>query len=341
MKLIIPQLLPTLMIVVGLVLSACSGLLDPSEPGNLVPLTLDEGNVEHADHVVELNGSIFHVETYGDPVNPTIIFLHGGPGSDFRGFLRMKERYAAYSLSDEYYLVFWDQRGSGLSKRHDQDVLTIDQYIADFDAMVDKYSFGEAVLLLGHSWGAMLATQYINTYPAKVKGAVISEAGALTGAILVDIASELFDFDLSAEFLNDAAWDQQFLSADDHARMDYLATLPALEGQPKYHQELTGDDPNPFWRFGAAASRYIQEDGQDSEGTPNFDFTTNLDQYTNKVLFMASGRNEVIGQEHQIMQMEFFPNAELAIIPDSGHDYWWTKSAEVVAAIRVYLDEIK
>ena len=103
--------------------------------------------------------------------------------------------------------------------------------------MIDRYSPGESVILLGHSWGAMYATEYINTHPAKVKGAIISEAGALTGAIFEDIASEVFNFDLFSEWLNDAAWDQQIISPDDHARMDYSAKLLAVEeSQPKYPQ---------------------------------------------------------------------------------------------------------
>lgn len=332
--------LPLFVMLLGLAVTSCA-ILDPTEPGNLVPKTVDEGNPEHADHAVALNGSVFHVETYGDPNNSVIIFLHGGPGGDFRGKLRMKERYDGYSLQDEYYLVFWDQRGCGLSKRHNKDVLTIDVYIEDLNQMIDKYSPGEPVILLGHSWGAMYATSYINIYPEKVKGAVISEPGALTGAIYEDIKSEIFDFNLFAEWLNDWAWDQQILSPDDHARMDYSAMLPAIESQPKYHEEHRGDDPQPFWRYGAAASKYIQEDAQNSEGKFVFDFTTNLDQFTRKVLFMASDNNEAIGEDHQRMQMQLYPNANIVVIPYCGHDFWWTKTAEVVAAIHEYLDEIK
>ncbi len=329
-----------LVIVLIPLISSCN-LLDPNEPGNLVPKTVDEGNIEHAGHAVELNGSIFHVETYGDPTNPTIIFLHGGPGADFRGNLRMKERYNDYSLQDEYYLVFWDQRGSGLSKRHNKNVLTMEVFNEDLNQMIDKYSPDEPVILLSHSWGAMYATSYINTYPDKVKGAVLSEPGALTGAIYEDIKSEIIDFDLFAEWLNDWAWDQQILSPEDHVRMDYSAKHPAIESQPAYHTNLKGDDPQPYWRYGAAASKYIQEDGQDSKGKFDFDFTANLDQYTRKVLFMASGNNTAIGEDHQRMQMQLYPDADIAVIPDCGHDYWWTKTAEVVAAIREYLDEIK
>lgn len=102
-------------------LGACD-ILDPTEPGYLVPPTVAEDSSLPA---IEMNGSRFHIQTFGDPANPVIIFLHGGPGGDHRSLLRMGERHDGYSLADEYFLVYWDQRGAGLSARHDKDVLIL------------------------------------------------------------------------------------------------------------------------------------------------------------------------------------------------------------------------
>jgi proline iminopeptidase len=128
-------------------LLACE-TLDPTEPGNLVPPTVAEDATLPA---IEMNGSRFHLETFGNPANPVIMFLHGGPGSDYRSLLRLAERHNGYSLADEYFLVYWDQRGTGLSKRHDKDVLTIATYTNDLDSLVNRYSPGKPVLLIGES----------------------------------------------------------------------------------------------------------------------------------------------------------------------------------------------
>jgi len=42
-------------------------------------------------------------------------------------------------LSDEYYVVFYDQRGSGLSPRVDPAELTLDSSIEDLDRIVEHY----------------------------------------------------------------------------------------------------------------------------------------------------------------------------------------------------------
>jgi len=317
-----------------LALGACDGLMDPSEPGYLVPPTVAE---DASLPAIDLNGSRFHLETIGNPTDPVIIFLHGGPGGDYRSLLRMGERLDGYSLADEYFLVYWDQRSAGLSKRHDEDVLTLDVYTEDLHALVNRYAQGRQVLLVGHSWGGMYATQYINEYPDRVAGAVLIEPGPLDGPTLERIKDDMFDLDLGAEWLNDYAWNTQFLSPDDHARMDYERMLGLKDSQPKYHQQMDLD-PAPFWRLGAAASRYLQEDGEDENGVAVYDFTTNLSAYTTPVLFIAGSLNEVIGEAFQREQMVQYPSASLVVVQDAGHDLEWTHTAEVLAYVRAYLD---
>src|SRR5687767_1729721 len=60
---------------------------------------------------VELNGYAFHSEHFGAPGKPVLIVLHGGPGADYRYLLGVK------ALADDYQVVFYDQRGTGLSPR--------------------------------------------------------------------------------------------------------------------------------------------------------------------------------------------------------------------------------
>lgn len=311
--------------------------MDPSTPGNLVPPTVEEDLTLPA---IEMNGSRFHLETFGNPANPVIVFLHGGPGGDYRSLLRMAERHNGYSLADEYFLVFWDQRGSGLSMRHDKTVLTLDVYTADLNALVDRYSPGRPVLLIGESWGGMFATQYINLYPGRVAGAVLIEPGPLNGATYERIKGDLEDLDLRAEWLNDYAWSSQFLSPDDHARMDYERLIGLRESQPKSHVQWN-TDPGRMWRMGAAASRYIAENGQDGNGVAVYDFTTNLAAYTTPVLFITGAWSELLGASLQQEQIQRYPAASLQIVAGAGHDVAWVKAADVLTHVRAYLDALK
>ena len=319
----------------GIAASACE-TRSPSEPGALVPRTVAE---DPSLPAIEMNGARFHLETFGNPANPVIVFLHGGPGGDYRSMLRLNERFNGYSLSNEYYLVFWDQRGTGLSERQNKDVLTGAQYVTDLDTLISRYSPGRPVLLIGESWGGMFATRYINEFPERVAGAVLIEPGPLDGATMERLKDDITDLDLGAEWLNDYAWSSGFFTPDDHARMDYERMIGMKQSQPRFHEREV--DPSPSWRLGAAANRYISEDGQDGNGHANYDFTTNLAAFTKPVLFVAGSLSEVLGPSLQQQQVMRYPSASLQVVDGAGHDVAWVKTADVLTRIRAYLDARK
>jgi proline iminopeptidase len=321
------------MMMVGAVALAGCEPLTMSEPGNLVPRTVTE---DPALPAITLNGSRFHAETRGDPTRPVMIVLHGGPGGDYRSLLPLAERHGGYSLAEHYHMVFWDQRGGGLSQRHGKDVLTIDQYDADLLALVDRYAPGAQVTLLGQSWGGMFGTSFIDRHPTRVKEAVFIETGPLKGSTFERIKGRLFDLNLLAEWLNDLAWTTQFFSPDDHVLMDYQMSIGATGAQPR-NNARQGPGAEPSWRDGAIANRYLQEDGQDGDGRFDYDFTSHLQDFTGRVLLIAGSRSEVLGPTLQREQQSLYRRATLAVISGGGHDVHWTHTAAVMEQVRDFL----
>ena len=92
-----------------------------------------------------------------------IIILHGGPGGNG---LEYRTGTAMEKLEQNYAMVYWDQRGQGLSQgKYDTTDVTIDQMVEDLHALILilKYKYGEDInlFLLGHSWGGALGTAYM------------------------------------------------------------------------------------------------------------------------------------------------------------------------------------
>jgi proline iminopeptidase len=311
------------------------GCLDPSSDGNLVPKTADEDPTIPS---VELSGSTFHLETFGSDGAPTIVMLHGGPGSDYRSLLRLRNEVDGARLEDAHLIVYWDQRGCGLSRRHDAADIDGAVYDADLDAVIERFSPGRPVVLIGHSWGGMYATRYIAKHPEKVAGAVLMEPGPLTGQLYSEVASEIQNLDPFSEWLNDYTWAQRIVSPDDHARADYLFALGAFgNSEPGFHKSTT--DREPFWRLGAVAAAAVAKDGV-VDGKPVWDFTKGLERFATKVLFEASANDTVQGVAFQRRQMRFYPSAELAVIANAGHDHPWTQPEASLRPIFSYLAEI-
>jgi proline iminopeptidase len=133
-----------------------------------VPETVsDNPTIPH----VTIDGVTFHTQAYGNPQRPVVVVVHGGPGWDFKSLLPLK------NLADEFYVVFYDQRGSGLSPRVDPATLSMESYLQDLNSIIDYYARDKKVRLIGHSWGAMLVSAYIGKHPEKVTHAVLAEPG--------------------------------------------------------------------------------------------------------------------------------------------------------------------
>jgi len=316
-------------------LGACE-TMTMTEPGNLVPRTVTE---DPSLPAITINGTRLHAETRGSPGKPVLIMLHGGPGADYRSLLRLADRFDGYSLADHYQIVFWDQRGAGLSQRHDKAVLTIDQYDADLLAIVNRFAPGQQVTLVGHSWGGMYGTSFIDRHPERVKEAVFIETGPLRGSTFERIKDDMYDVKVMREWLNDMLWSTQFFSADDHIRMDYQLTLGAWRSQPR-NNARRGPGAQPGWRNGAKVARYLMEDGQDARGRFDYDFTTNLRAFPGRVLLIAGSRSEVLGPTLQQEQLPLYPRARLEVVPGAGHDVNWTNTAQVMQLIRSFLTAV-
>jgi proline iminopeptidase len=112
----------------------------------------------------------------GDKNAFPIIYLHGGPG----GYISDSLIKSLSPLTDEGYDVyFYDQIGSGLSDRlADITAYTVDRHIQDLAAITRELGV-ERVILIGQSWGAILATLFTAEYPEKTERLILTSPGPI------------------------------------------------------------------------------------------------------------------------------------------------------------------
>lgn len=99
-----------------------------------------------------------------------MIVLHGGPDFDTSYLLPELDR-----LSDKFHLIYYDQRGRGRSADSvkPEDV-TLESEIADLDEVREHFHL-DKVVLLGHSWGTVLALEYALRHPERVSRLVLMD----------------------------------------------------------------------------------------------------------------------------------------------------------------------
>ncbi len=301
-------------LIVLLFLNACGKMESMDDPGNLVPKTVTD-NPDLPQLLI--NGTILHTEAFGNPNDPVLIVLHGGPGLDYRSLLQYQEL-----ASDGYYVVFFDQRGSGLSERVDTESITLKNYTEDLKQVINHYTLSDTqeVNFLGHSWGAMYATMFINEYPERITNAIYVEPGGFTSDEIADFFGKTFQPELFSEWMNDMAWVNNGYSSDSHEKVDYKQAM--LVANVIVHQMDNEEHPAPSWRWGGMVSIHLPRDQKE------FDWTTNLAAFENEVLFINSELNTVQTLEHQKGLASHYPNAEVVTINDVGHDVLYQRFEE-------------
>ena len=315
--------------IVAATLSSCE-ILDPGVPGQLVPMTVDE---DLSLPSISVNGTQLHAETFGSPNNPMIVVLHGGPGGDYRSLLKCS-RFS----DDGYFVVFYDQRGSGLSKRHNKGVYTGEFYIDDLDAVIKHYrrTPDQKIILMGHSWGAMLATAYVNRHPNEVSGVVLSEPGGFGWSETKEYTNRWRTLSLFDETSNDFVYLDQILTGNDHIKLDFRAMLQSAACfTPGNKLGIAG--PSPFWREGAVCSSAMFSEAE----VHPFDFTQNLKLHTKRVLFAYSELNEAYGKAYAEKLSSAYPNVQLVEISGTGHEIPYFGWDNFYPIAKTYLNSIK
>ena len=85
-------------------------------------------------------------------------------------------------LSDKFHLIYYDQRGRGRSADSvkPEDV-TLESEMADLDEVREHFHL-DKVVLLGHSWGTVLALEYAFRHPDRVSRLVLMDPAPASAA---------------------------------------------------------------------------------------------------------------------------------------------------------------
>jgi pimeloyl-ACP methyl ester carboxylesterase len=145
------------------VISACILLL--WSPGKIKPVVDTHGNLL-ANSFSEKTFLTINGARQGmfirsaDTAHPVLLFLHGGPGMPTYA---LEQKYPT-GLEKDFTIVWWEQRGAGLSYSSDipPETMTVQQMVDDTVTVTDylRQRFGkDKIYLMGHSWGSFIGIQ--------------------------------------------------------------------------------------------------------------------------------------------------------------------------------------
>ena len=269
---------------------------------------------------------------FGSGAKTPLLTLHGGPGSSHNYLLPLQ------ALADERPVIFYDQLGCGRADApEDESVYSIQRSVDEVDAV--RAALGlDRVLLLGHSWGALLAVEYL----CQGRGRGVDRL-ILSGA-MASIPQVMAGFDRLFATMPDG-WSAKIHALEkagktgtpEYAELvqkfydefvlrvppspEVLATLEALSKSPAY-RVLNG--PNEFTIVGKIK---------------DWDRRKDLKAITQKTLITTGEFDEVTLDCHETLRDGIAGKARLAVMTGCSHLTMNEKPEQYNALLRGFMNE--
>ena len=268
-------------------------------------------------------------ERVGNPDGLPVVFLHGGPGG---GLLPL---YRQFFDPKAYHVVLFDQRGSGRSTPHAElrENTTWD-LINDMEALREKFGI-DKWYVFGGSWGSTLSLAYAETHPDRCLGL------ALRGIFLTRKKELDWFYQRGTSEIFPDFWERYRDEIPEDERGDFVKA---------YYKRLTSDDEEvrlsaarawSVWE-GSTSKLYPDQDLMNHwEGAhealslariechyfinnsflPSEDFLLeNVHKIRHIPTVIVQGRYDVVCPMTSAWDLHrAFPEAELIVVPDSGH----------------------
>ena len=250
----------------------------------------------------------------GDGPKTPLILIHGGPGfpSDYLEPLR--------ALGDERPVYVWDQLGCGRSDRPSSPALwTVERFVQEFDAVRAEVAPGP-VHVLGHSWGSMLAMEWLVTRQPKGVVSVVFAGECLSVPRYIEDANALIKT-LTPESQAAIAEAER---TGNYSTPGYEAAFQG-DWAPRYLARNPAPETNDFLTraiAGAGAAPYAYMWGPSefkcTGVLKTFDRTKDLPSLRLPVLF-HSGEFDECRPETARAHAAMTPGAEFVVIPGAAH----------------------
>ena len=250
---------------------------------------------------------------------PTLILLHGGPGFDHSGF---KPDFSG--LADIAQVIYLDHRGNGRSDRDSPERWNLDDWADDLRAFCDALEI-EKPIVLGQSFGGMVAMAYAIRHPDHAGGLILSSTSA---RMRLDRMLEVFERRGGTEARNaaEAYWTNPGRKTlPDYARI--CLPLYNLKPRPPEADKRTVYNFDVMFHF-----------GQEKEGTMNL--LPGLAGVRAQTLVLAGEEDPVtpLGDSRDIAAAITPDLVELRAFADCGHGVFRDDPDAGFAAIRNFVE---
>ena len=276
------------------------------------------------------DGHSLRWELCGNPDGKPVVFLHGGPGAGISPDHRRQFN------PEKYKILLFDQRGAGKSTPHASlEANTTWDLVADIEKLRTQVAKVDKWMVFGGSWGSTLSLAYAVTHPDRVtqlvlRGIFLFDQYELDWMYRKGGASQLYP-DKWEEFVAPIPENEhddlveafrKRLTGDDRAAQlecakawsGWEAQIVTLLPDPHVLEEFTDDDK--AIAIARIENHYMANGGWLDEGQ----LLRDAARLKGIPAVICQGRHDCCTPPAAAWALhKAWPEAELEIIPDSGH----------------------
>lgn len=275
---------------------------------------------------MSIRGVSLFVEVFGQGY--PLLLMHGGPGQDHSTLSPLRP------CADRFTLIFYDHRCNGRSEGADLSSMTWENLTADADALREALGFDKWAVL-GHSFGGMVALEYALRYPQ-----------SLSHLVLMDTCGDIWWAQQNApEILAKRGYSPATVQAARRFFSGQLTPGEVFRTTLKFakayyyrlsllsllHQVVLGFRVK--MRPEALIFGY-------SQLLPGWTVMDRLGEIEVPTLVLAGRHDFQFPPEHQAILADRLPHAQLELIECAGHNAPTERPAEVIQAVKRFLDTV-
>jgi len=253
---------------------------------------------------------------------PVMFAVHGGPGADHTGY-----KPVLTALADKVQIVYFDHRGQGRSARGDKQHYTLDNNVEDMEAL-RQYLGLEKIVVLGTSYGGMVAMTYAARYPQFVSHLILVATASNSGFIqaaqrIINERGDQNQKDM-AKVLFDAAF------RDEEHMKDYfrvMGPLYSLKFDPKLVEDRLARGIYSTDAINMGFGTFLKQ----------FNASADLHKITAPTLVLGGKHDWICPPEFSEETAKLIKNSDLRIFENSSHAIAGDETQSYLDAIRGFL----
>jgi proline iminopeptidase len=252
----------------------------------------------------DVDGCSLVVEEQGIRQKPVAFIIHGGPGVDHTSY-----KPCFSPLVHHLQLVYFDHRGQGRSARGPKETYTLDNNVDDMEAL-RQYLGLEKIVLIGSSYGGMVALSYAVKYPQNVSHLIVIATAANSRFLerAQEILAERGNEEQKAIALQ--LWSGNF--ENEEQLRQFFRVMGSMYSQNNDRKLNSPDSDETILSVDAinvAFSGFLND----------YNILNELHKITSPTLVIAGGHDWICAPEFSEEIAQAIPNAYLKIFENSGH----------------------